>query len=40
MGNFKQIDWLQQARVDYLSEMSNRRVWSQTTGGRYSDSGK
>ena len=29
---------LPQARIDYVSEMKNRRVASQTIGGRYSDS--
>jgi hypothetical protein len=40
VGDYSQINWLEQARVDYISEMSNRRVYSQTTGGRYSDSGQ
>jgi hypothetical protein len=38
IGNWGQIAWPQQARVDYISEMANRRVWSQNTGGRYTDS--
>ena len=38
IGSWSQINWPQQARVDYVSEMANRRVWSQNTGGRYTDS--
>jgi hypothetical protein len=38
IGSWSQIGWPVQARVDYVSEMSNRRVWSQSTGGRYTDS--
>jgi hypothetical protein len=38
IGDWSKISWRQQARVDYLSEMMNRRVWSQDTGGRYTDS--
>ena len=38
IGSWREISWPQQARVDYISEMKNRRVWSQTTGGRYTDS--
>jgi len=38
IGNWSQISWPQQARVDYVSEMANRRVWIQNTGGRYTDS--
>jgi hypothetical protein len=38
IGGWSQISWPQQARVDYISEMANRRVWSQGTGGRYTDS--
>jgi hypothetical protein len=38
IGSWSQIGWPVQARVDYVSEMSNRRVWSQNTGGRYTDS--
>jgi hypothetical protein len=38
IGSWDQITWPQQARVDYVSEMGNRRLWNQTTGGRYTDS--
>jgi hypothetical protein len=38
IGSWAKISWPQQARVDYISEMMNRRVWSQTTGARYTDS--
>jgi hypothetical protein len=38
IGSWSQISWGQQARVDYISEMMNRRVWNQNTGGRYTDS--
>ncbi|MDQ1510628.1 MAG: hypothetical protein QOG50_2472 [Actinomycetota bacterium] len=37
IGSWNQIAWGQQARVDYDSEMGNRRLWNQNTGGRYSD---
>lgn len=40
VGSWNQIGWLEQSRVDYVSEMSNRRVYDQTTGSRYSDSGQ
>ncbi|MET3789530.1 hypothetical protein [Methylobacterium radiotolerans] len=35
LGTFDQISWQQQARVDFVSEMSNRRVWKQETGSMY-----
>ncbi|MDQ1532280.1 MAG: hypothetical protein QOF28_41 [Actinomycetota bacterium] len=38
IGSWSQITWPQQARVDYISEMANRRMWNQNTGGRYTDS--
>ncbi len=38
IGSWSQITWPQQARVDYISEMGNRRLWNQNTGGRYTDS--
>lgn len=38
LGSWSQISWPLQAHVDFISEMMNRRVWSQNTGGRYSDS--
>lgn len=40
VGNWNQINWLEQSKVDYISEMSNRRVYSNNTGGRYTDSGQ
>jgi hypothetical protein len=38
IGSWNQIPWPVQAHIDYVSEMSNRRIWSQSTGGRYGDS--
>jgi hypothetical protein len=38
MGSWEQITWPVQAHIDYVSEMMNRRTWSQSTGGRYADS--
>jgi hypothetical protein len=38
LGSWNKISWDQQARVDYVSEMSNRRVYSQNTGSTYGDS--
>jgi len=38
MGSWKQVTWPVQAHIDYVSEMMNRRVWSQAAGGRYADS--
>jgi hypothetical protein len=38
LGTWSQISWPLQAHVDFISEMANRRVWSQNTGGRYTDS--
>ena len=38
IGSWSQIGWPQQAHVDYISEMGNRRLWNQNTGGRYTDS--
>lgn len=38
IGSWKQIAWPQQANVDYISEMANRRVWNTATGSRYTDS--
>jgi hypothetical protein len=37
IGSWSQIGWPLQAHVDYISEMGNRRLWNQNTGGRYSD---
>jgi hypothetical protein len=39
VGSWNQINWLEQSRIDYISEMSNRRVYNNDTGSRYSDSG-
>jgi hypothetical protein len=38
LGSWSRIGWPLQAHVDYISEMANRRLWNQNTGGRYSDS--
>jgi hypothetical protein len=38
IGSWSQITWPLQAHVDYISETTNRRLWNQNTGGRYSDS--
>jgi hypothetical protein len=38
LGSWKQLTWPLQAHIDYISEMANRRLWNQNTGGRYSDS--
>jgi hypothetical protein len=38
IGSWSEIGWPQQAHVDYISEMGNRRLWNQNTGGRYTDS--
>jgi hypothetical protein len=38
IGSWTQVEWPVQAHVDYVSEMMNRRVWNQSTGGRYTDS--
>jgi hypothetical protein len=38
IGSWNRIAWPQQAHVDYISEMANRRLWNQNTGGRYTDS--
>jgi hypothetical protein len=37
LGNWNQINWGEQARVDYISEMHNRRVVGSDTGSTYSD---
>ena len=37
IGSWNQIAWPQQAHIDYISEMGNRRLWNQNTGGRYTD---
>jgi hypothetical protein len=38
IGSWNQITWPEQANVDYISEMGNRRLWNSTTGGSYQDS--
>jgi hypothetical protein len=38
IGSWNQITWGQQAHVDFISEMGNRRLWNTTTGGGYTDS--
>jgi hypothetical protein len=40
IGDYQSLTWPLQAHVDFLSEMSNRRVWSNNNGGRYSNSGQ
>lgn len=39
VGDWEEITWPLQAHIDFISEMSNRRVWSNANGSRYSDSG-
>jgi hypothetical protein len=38
IGSWKQVTWSEQAHVDYISEMGNRRLWNTATGGGYTDS--
>ena len=38
IGSWSQISWPEQTRVDYISEMHNRRVVGSDTGSTYSDS--
>ncbi len=38
IGSWSQISWPQEAHIDYISEMANRRVWDQNSGSRYTDS--
>jgi len=38
IGSWNQIGWGEQARVDYVSEMHNRRVVGSNTGSTYADS--
>jgi hypothetical protein len=40
VGDWRSLTWPLQAHIDNISEMANRRVWIQATGGRYSDSGQ
>jgi hypothetical protein len=37
IGSWSRIAWPLQSHVDYISEMANRRLWNQNTGGRYTD---
>jgi hypothetical protein len=37
IGSWSQVSWDQQARVDYISEMHNRRVVGSNTGSTYGD---
>jgi hypothetical protein len=37
IGSWSQLSWGQQARVDYISEMHNRRVVGSDTGSTYGD---
>jgi hypothetical protein len=38
IGNWKQVTWAEQAHIDYISEMGNRRLWNTTTGSGYNSS--
>jgi hypothetical protein len=38
IGDYSRVSWPEQAHVDYISEMSNRRVWTQNTGSTYNNS--
>ena len=38
IGDYSRVSWPEQAHVDYISEMSNRRVWNQNTGSTYNNS--
>jgi hypothetical protein len=38
IGSWDQINWDEQARVDYVSEMHNRPVYNGNPGGTYADS--
>ncbi|MEW2490587.1 hypothetical protein [Streptomyces sp. NPDC048411] len=40
IGDWKRISWPLQAHIDDICDVVNRRVWNQSTGGRYSDSGQ
>ena len=37
IGSWRQVSWKEQARVDYISEMHNRRVYNSNTGSTYGD---
>jgi hypothetical protein len=38
MGSWNELSWSLQTRIDYISEMNNRRVWNTQTGSGYADS--
>jgi hypothetical protein len=38
VGSWNQLTWPIQTHVDYISEMTNRRLWNTGTGSRYTDS--
>jgi hypothetical protein len=38
MGSWNELSWSLQTRIDYISEMNNRRVWNTQTGSTYPDS--
>jgi hypothetical protein len=40
IGDYNRLKWQLQAHIDFISEMSNRRVWSNNNGSRYSSSGQ
>jgi hypothetical protein len=35
VGNYQHVSWPEQARVDWVSGMSNARVWSNDGGQDY-----
>jgi hypothetical protein len=35
IGDFSQVSRAEQAEVEFISEMSPRRVWNQPMGGMY-----
>ena len=35
VGNYQNVSWAEQARVDFISGMNNRRVWSSNSGSVY-----
>ena len=37
IGSWPHVSWREQAHVDYISEMANRRLWSTTTRSRFGD---
>jgi hypothetical protein len=38
IGSWSKVTWGVQAHVDYISEINNRRLWNDATGGSYNDS--